>query len=238
MDSMAEELNQLIALQNVDIQLMEIEELKGDLPQEVAQLNRDLDDLGAGIQQHKDQLEGLAKDERHHQAQVTDSRVLLAKYQDQLLLVSSNRAYDALMSEIDGAKKIIDDGEMSLLEIEEQTHQISDQLKADELSLGTKTTQIESRKKSLAATIAETEKEAKTLTRQRTKLQGAVERRIYQTYERIRGAKGGVAVVPMTRGSCGSCYNELPAQLQREVKAMDQTLPCPSCGVILYYESE
>ena len=238
MDSMAEELHQLIALQKVDIQLMEIEELKGDLPQEVAQLNRDLDDLGAGIQQHKDQLESLAKDGRHHQAAVSDSKGHLAKYQDQLLLVSSNRAYDALMSEIDGAKQIIDDGEMSLLEIDEQTTQISEQLKADELSLGEKTTQIESRKNSLAATIAETEEQAKVLTRKRIKLQRAVERRIYQTYERIRGAKDGVAVVEMTRGSCGSCYNELPAQLQREVKAMDQTLSCSSCGVILYYEGD
>ena len=235
---MSEKLKSLIKLQIVDSKLMEIEELKGDLPAEVQRLNGELASLGAAIEASKNELVELEKDHRHRSAEVADHQEQLKKYQDQLVLVSTNRAYDALMAEIDGTKKIIDDHEFALLENDEKKQQLLDQQKADELALKEKGVLIAGRQKELAKTIEETFEEADKLEKERTHLQGKIDSGAYKTYERIRAARDGEAVVALSRGACGSCSIGIPVQQQAEIRAMDKIITCQSCGVILYYDGE
>jgi hypothetical protein len=215
---------------------MEIEEMKGDLPAEVARLTGELEALGAAIEATKNELQELEKDHRHRTAEVADNKEQLSKYQDQLVLISTNRAYDALMTEIDGSKQVIENHEFALLENEEKNQQLHDTQKVDELTLEEKRGLFAGRQKELEATIAETLEKAEELERQRVKLVGKIDSRDTTVYERIRAARDGEAVVRLSRGSCGSCFTGIPAQTQVEVRAMNKIITCHSCGVILYDE--
>ena len=55
----------------------------------------------------------------------------IAKLQDQLYLVKTNREYDALMTEIDFLKEELDNEEMRELELSEEKDQLTEQLETD-----------------------------------------------------------------------------------------------------------
>ena len=235
---MREVLLKLIDLQKIDSQLMDIEELKGDLPAEVARLDKQLESLSAGIADSKVEIEELSSKRRRLEAEVSDTEATVKKYQDQLILVSTNRAYDALMAEIDTAKQSAESDGMQALEIEEKIQQLTEQVKADEIALEEKTGLFAKHQKSLQQTIEETEVEATRLAGERKRVESKIDSSIYQNYERMRGAHNGEAVVEMSRGSCGSCFSELPAQLSADIRAMNSIITCPTCGVILYHSAE
>jgi uncharacterized protein len=55
-----------------------------------------------------------------------------------------------------------------------------------------------------------------------------------QAYERLRRAKGGVAVAGVLKGLCGGCHVSVPAHVLRTARGSAEFTPCPSCGRILY----
>lgn len=234
---MKENLALLVQLQSVDSQLLEIEELKGDLPAQVEQFNKALELLDKAIEGKQTRLEEIGHEQRHIQGTLAVTREQLKKYQEQLLAVSTNRAYDALMAEIDGTKKSVEEGDYRLLELGEEQERLADELKSDKLTAEDKREKLDSQQKSLGRTIAETEAQAKVLEGERIRIREQVDPRFYKSYERIRAARDGRAVVQMSRGSCGACYNSITAQRQVEIKAMNKIITCDSCGVILYWQN-
>jgi len=235
---MKESLTRLIKLQAIDTQLMEIEEQKGDLPAQVEYLTRELEKLKQGIDERNVRLKEIEKESRQLKASLEDTREHLKKYQEQLLLVSTNRAYDALTVEIDSARKTLDDDEFHLLELSEERQLLTDEIKADELQAGGKRTLLASQQESLQATIAETEAQTTALEKERQEILVQIEPKFLNAYERIRAARDGLAVVPMARNSCGVCFNRIPPQQQLEIKAMDKIVTCDSCGVILFWKKD
>ncbi len=235
---MKENLARLIKIQAVDSQLMEIEELKGDLPTQIADLTRAVETLDKTIAQKTDRFQEIEKEKRHLQGAINDAREHLKRYQDQLLVVSTNRAYDALMSEIDGARKTAEDGEFQILELDEEQARLTDELKAGKLEAEEKRSVMGVQQDSLRKTMADTEEQAKALEKERRKLRDKIEAQFYKTYERIRHAREGQAVVPLSRGSCGACYNRVPPQRAVEIKAKNKIITCDNCGVILHWYEE
>ncbi len=234
---MKENLARLIKLQTVDSQLMEIEEQKGDLPAQVEYLARQLENLEQGIAEKHVRLKQIEQERRRLQATLEETRGHLKKYLEQLLLVSTNRAYDAITREIDNAKKILDEGEFHMLELSEEDQHLTDEIKVDKLQAGEKRTELAAQQESLRATIAATETEARALEKERVEILAHIEPRYLGAYERIRGARDGLAVVAIARGACGVCFNRIPAQQQMEIKAMDKIVTCESCGIILFWEN-
>ena len=233
---MKEGLDKLIKLQSVDSQLMAIEALKGDLPAQLARRTRALEVLEKAIVVQQTRLQQIEHEKRQLQATIDDKRVHLKRYQDQLLVVSTNRAYDALMAEIDSAKKTVENSEFQLLELDEEHVRLTDELKAHELEVEEKRSVMVVHEEDLRITISETEVQAKALEKERRKLERKIESRYYRSYERIRAARDGQAVVLLSRNSCGACYNRFPPQRLVEIKAMDRIITCDSCGVILHWE--
>lgn len=234
---MKESLRRLIKLQEIDTQLMDIEEQKGDLPAAVERLTRDVDQLLDNLTTRGERSEEIEKESRLLQGQLESTREQLKKYQEQLLLVSTNRQYDALMAEIDNAKNILDEGEYHLLELSEESQRLVDEVKADEMDVERKREELGIQQESLKKMIAATEAEKKSLQNERKKLVASIESQYLRAYERIRAARDGIAVAELSRGSCGVCYNRVPPQQQVEIRAMDKIITCESCGIILFQEN-
>ncbi|MFL5735625.1 MAG: zinc ribbon domain-containing protein [Chloroflexia bacterium] len=55
-----------------------------------------------------------------------------------------------------------------------------------------------------------------------------------QAYERLRRAKGGVAVAAVQQGLCGGCHVGVPAHVLRTARASAEFTLCPTCGRFLY----
>ena len=235
---MKESLTLLIKLQTVDTELMELEEALGDLPTQVKHLSRDLETVHQVTGEKEARVQEIEKEKRSLRAKMDDAQVQLERYKDQLLVVSTNRAYDALTTEIDGADKMIEDGEFHLLELDEEDQRLTDELKEDGLKAEAMGATLGTQQQQLKEALASTEQRSKALGKEREKLVSRIKPRFMSSYERIRAAREGRAVVNLSRGSCGACYNRVPVQRQMEIKAMDSIIICDGCGVILYWESD
>ncbi len=99
--SLNKSLEKLIELQDIDTRLYEIEELKGGLPEKVKTLATQIENLKTENDESSTRIDEIAKEVRSAAQIIEDGSVKLAKYKEQLYLVTSNKEYDALLKEID-----------------------------------------------------------------------------------------------------------------------------------------
>lgn len=230
---MEKKLQLLYALQLVDSSYDELQELKGDLPQIVQELEQTLDAKKA----LKKELEKTAKDSIAQRnaadAEIIHLKELIEKYKNQQFQVKTNKQYDALAREIDYCQEQIVklQKEMDVLEgkaaiAKEDAQKLVPEIEALEKQLAEK-------KKELAAVNKEHEDEEQKLKKQREKIVEKLSKTDYKMYERIRAARDGKAVVPVRRNSCAGCYNRVPPQKILELRKNNALHTCERCGRIL-----
>ena len=88
---MQETVTKLIALQKIDSRLLEIEEIKGDLPIIVEKTENLVNNLKDEVVNNVDAIKEIEKTIRELGFKVEDSNEKLKKYKDQLYLVKSNK---------------------------------------------------------------------------------------------------------------------------------------------------
>jgi len=233
-----EELTQLIKLQRVDQELMRIEELKGDLPERVREIKESLKERKALVEEYTDRIEEIQKEERKHEALVDDHTEKIKEKQDQLYLVTTNKEYDALTSEIEQFKKKVDESEMWMVEFSDEIDQLKEKLSMEEHRIEEMEEELEEREAELKKTIEKTEEEQAKLESQRKKIVEKIPRPKLSKYNRIRNARNGLAVVPVIRGACGGCQQRIPPQSLVEIRSGNRMLPCEICGRFLYWPEE
>mgnify|MGYP000271165141 CR=1 FL=1 len=91
-------------------------------------------------------------------------------------------------------------------------------------------------KKELESHISETEEEYTELSKCREKVVTNIDQQNLTLYDRVRGAREGVAVVPVVNHACGGCHSRIPSQLEAEIRSGDTMKQCNSCRRILYWE--
>ena len=100
------QLKNLILLQDVDLKIIKINSIAGDLPERVRLKEKLINDLNLEVQNKNKRIEELEKEARKLDAENGDAQIKLDKHKEQLFLVKSNKEYDALNHEIDHLKKI------------------------------------------------------------------------------------------------------------------------------------
>lgn len=226
-------LQYLFALQVIDTRLKDIEELKGDLPALVNELEKKVNELQQKIKDLNLAFKQAKIDRDNADDELIDLAEKIEKYKSQQLHVKSNKQYDALTKEIEMAeeKSTKLEKEMELLEgkikltkadIENLTAQL------EEVN-----TELEDRKRELQEVNREHKKEELKLHHEREKLSVRIDKAGLERYERIRKAKGGQAVVPIKRDSCGGCFNRIPPQKILEIRQNSNLYSCEHCGRIL-----
>ena len=233
---MKETLNQLIELQEIDCRLYEINELKGDLPEKVLDQEKELDVYKSENDVKDARVQEIEHTSRKHNAEVEDFNVKLTKYKDQLYLVTSNKEYDALNTEIDSMKKAISDSETVILSEEDEKNVLNEVIKSNSNKIETVTLTLEENKSELKSALSKTQAEEKKLLKSRTGLVKEIDNRYLGTYERLMGARDGAGMVSMIKSSCGSCYTKLPPQMIIEVKDNNKIITCPSCSIFLFWD--
>lgn len=230
---MENRLKYLYALQIVDSQLQEVHELKGDLPQIVEELGTKIDALKSRSKELSSTIKQVKTDRDNADDEIVDLAEKVEKYKTQQLNVKSNKQYDALTKEIDAAEK-----KSSQLEKEMGTYEGKLEVSKQNLETVTKeleeiTQEFDERKKELRGVNKEHEKEELQFEHQREKTIARLDKSDIERYERIKNAKGGIAVVPIKRNACGGCFSRVPPQKMLEIRQNSRLYTCEHCGRIL-----
>ena len=235
---MQETVTKLIALQKIDSRLLEIEEIKGDLPIIVEKTENLVNNLKDEVVNNLDAIKEIEKTIRELGFKVEDSNEKLKKYKDQLYLVKSNKEYDALMLEIDHIKDFLDGVETNILELEEKKSSFEEKNKSNEIDIESNQKRLDESTLELSNAMTSTKSEEDGLNNERDGLVKNIADNLISSYEQLRNARDGKAMVSINRGACGYCFNQLPPQFVIEVKQNNSIKNCDSCGVFLYYDLE
>jgi predicted nucleic acid-binding Zn-ribbon protein len=93
--------------------------------------------------------------------------------------------------------------------------------------------ELEERRAALAEVSKATEEQELQFAHKREKILVHIAKPDLAVYHRIRKARKGKAVVPVTRNACGGCFARVPPQKILELRRNDRIFTCEHCGRIL-----
>src|SRR5262249_2469154 len=117
-NNVEQKLKLLYSLQQVDSQLLEVQELKGDLPSIVAGLEAKTGELKAKVKELNDFIKKAKAERDSADVEIIDLGEKVEKYKSQQLQVKSNKQYDALTKEIESAEQRTTLLEKTMAEVE------------------------------------------------------------------------------------------------------------------------
>jgi predicted nucleic acid-binding Zn-ribbon protein len=228
-----EKLSKLYALQKVDSSLDELEEMKGDLPAEVADLEAQMNEQENHVQELEATIKQAVVDRDKADLETVSLREKIEKYKTQQYQVKSNRQYDALSREIDAAQEMISQHERNIETLEGKMTVAREDLEKAKALIEGISKELNEKRQELEEVSKSNEDEELRLKHNREKLVVRIDRSDLALYERVRKAKGGLAVVPVKRNACGGCYNAVPPQKVLELRRNNRIYTCEHCGRIL-----
>lgn len=230
---MESKLRNLYALQYIDSNLDELEEMKGDLPSEIRSLEGRVEGLTAQRAALDQAMKTAFAQRDHADSEIVTLRDKVERYKVQQTKVRTNKEYDALTKEMDTATETISrlEKEMEALENKATLARSEIEVLGEQLQELQKV--LDEKNVDLTEITRTTEAEELKFRNDRLKLVSRITKADTATYERIRKAKKGMAIVAVKRGACGGCFNRVPPQKILELKQNSRIYTCEHCGRIL-----
>jgi predicted nucleic acid-binding Zn-ribbon protein len=217
----AAKLEALLTLQHLDSQLDEIRRVRGDLPEEV----RDLED---------EEIQGLNDFIKSRKQASKDAETLIKKYDEQQQNVRNNREFEAIAKEIELQRLEIQIADKKIKESQYQIDVKNAEISGTKSKLDERRKDLDNKKGELDTIVGENEEEERGIMAQREEATKPVEDRLLTAYTRIRGnVRNGLAVVLVRRDACGGCFNTVPPQRQADIISHKKIIVCEHCGRIL-----
>jgi uncharacterized protein len=236
--SISDKLKALYNLQQVDSKMDEIAILKGELPMEVSDLEDEITGLKTRLKKLESSVSEIELEIARHNNNIKESETLIGKYEKQLDNVKNNREFDALTKEIELQKLEIQLSQKKIRETTQSRDSKKEALDGISAKLAQRSKDVESKKVELQKIIEKTEKEEVKLNKESEKARKDIEPRLLASYDKIRKTyRNGLAVVTVSRGACGGCFNRIPPQLIIEIGVMKKIIACEHCGRVLVDES-
>ncbi len=236
--SIAEKLKALYALQQIDSKMGEIAILKGELPMEVSDLEDEITGLKTRLRKLESSVAEIDHEIARHNNNIKESESLIVKYEKQLDNVKNNREFDALTKEIELQRLEIQLSQKKIREANAARETKAESLDAINTKLTQRNKDVDSKKVELQKIIEKTEKEESKLVKESDKARKDIDERLLVSYDKIRKTyRNGLAVVTVSRGACGGCFNRIPPQLQIEIGVMKKIIACEHCGRVLIDDS-
>jgi predicted nucleic acid-binding Zn-ribbon protein len=226
----------LVALQEIDVRIRDLERERQVLPARMDEIDQILSSKQGELSAETNQLDECEMARRMLESDLRAEKEKIKKWEARLNEIKSNRDYQALSREIESARKanlgIEDEILHKMQDIEDLKISVSqkeEDLAAEAGKLSSEQTELKKKLDSFNARISEEEKVRK-------KALADVSGRYLRQYDTIRKRRDGVAVVPVLDEHCQGCHMGIPPQLYNVVLLGQQIEFCPFCHRILYYK--
>ena len=168
--------------------------------------------------------------------QMNNSR--LAKSQEKLSAVKTNKEYQSLLKEIEEIKKINSKIEDEMLQCLEQIDATKQTMAKNQEAYQQIEAQIQAEKATIEQEASHDRDEMQQLQTEWDKISAKADPEIIQHYENVAQMGNGVAVVPVNNSVCQGCYMNIPPQMYNELHRFDKLMFCPHCQRIIYLQEE
>lgn len=232
--SVEDRLQNLYQLQTYLSEIDRIKTLRGELPNEVKDLEDEIIRFQTRIQKYKDEINDLKSLIAEKKADIEVRRAKIEKYEDQINNVRNNREFSFLEKEKEFEGLEIELCEKNIREANEKKELKESEIVVAEEGLNDQRHILEEKKKELDAIVSETRMEEENIRAKVKDLEQKIDDYTLAAFKRIRkNARNGLGIVTVQRSACGGCFNKIPPQRQLEIKMHRKVIVCEYCGRIM-----
>ncbi|MBI4495584.1 MAG: hypothetical protein HY697_01485 [Deltaproteobacteria bacterium] len=234
---MRELLERLLALQTVDLKIQEMGRGKAEIPQRIASLEEELRREEEKMAAERADLERLQKERRQKEKELEEETDRVKKAESRVFEIKTNKEYQAVLKEIEGAKKLNRQREEEILAILEKVEEKQLYLKETEQQLALHRQEFQGRISELTRHAAAYDEEMASGEREREERQRKIPPELLSRYRRLQEKRHGIAVARVVNGVCQACHMNLRPQLYIELQKQEVLIECPNCNRILFWEN-
>ena len=233
-NTIEEKLKQLLEIQDIDMQLNDIEEIKGDLPDEAKTLASELDAMQTRLQQDQQDVASLEQAIKTQRVRIKDSNQLAQRHKEQQMNVRNNREYDALTKEIELQELDKQLSEKKIKAYYEQIEKKKHVIEQASAAIQKKEQTLTDKQQKLKEIVEDSQEEDRSLQQQRTELINNLDKDLIWSYENIRKkTNNNLAIAVIKQGACSGCCILVCPQICVVINKKEEVVNCEHCGRIL-----
>lgn len=235
---MNELIEQLVALQHIDLKIDQIDDKIKAEQEELDQRISEMAEREDRIREREERMSELEKERRTLEDEMSDKIAHVKERQSKMMQVQTSREQTALLKEIEDAKKSAKENEDKIVAIMEEAEKLAAAATEDKNLLKAEKALVEEAREKVRTAIDDLNKGRKTKQNKREKQAEAINGSMIRKYELLRSRRNGLAIVNVLDGVCQGCFMNLPPQQFNRLLKGDQVLECPSCQRLLYHQAE
>jgi uncharacterized protein len=232
--SIKETLNDLVVLQKFEDEIRITEKELAEVDGRINALNSQLNEYEEKLAQSHQVLEQLKKQYRSDESEMQMVEHQIAKSEEKLGAVKTNKEYQSTLKEIDDLKVKASLIEDRMLETLDQNESVEHQIRENEADLAEVKIQVEEKQ----AVIREHSEQRKIILERRQQERDSVLDRlssdIKDRYSKVKRQGRGIAIAAVVDAVCQVCRMNIPPQQFNELMKMDSMHMCPNCQRIIY----
>jgi predicted nucleic acid-binding Zn-ribbon protein len=228
------DLRNLIALQETEQKITELQKEISDIPQKIQSYQDEIHRIKEAHQRQVTKNQELSMLRRTREGDVDAMSSKLAKLKDQLMTVKTNKEYTAMLHEIQMAQERIRKTEDEILEIMEEMENLEEGLNTSEKEGGAKTGALEESIRRAEESIPRLEAEKSSLEEDKSSLEKSLGDEMLTHYRRIARIGKGIALAEAKDELCTMCHVRIRPQVYAELLKTDSICMCDSCSRILF----
>ncbi|HYK90064.1 MAG TPA: C4-type zinc ribbon domain-containing protein [Acidobacteriota bacterium] len=228
------DLRNLIALQDLEMKIANIQKQISDTPLNIQGFRGELNRIKQAHAERVAHAQELTKQRRTLEGEVDMMRTKLSKLKDQLMSVKTNKEYTAMLHEIQMAEDRIRSEEDKILVIMEEMESKEQDLKGAEKALKATTLMLEEKIRVCENAVPGLEAERARLHEERRAMEAHVETELLARYRRIAEARKGIALAEAKDELCTACHVRIRPQVYADLLRTESIHACDSCSRILF----
>ncbi len=238
MNDLSRDISLLVSIARLDAALynhrLELEHLPG----RIAAAERQLSGFDAEKEKSINSFDEMKKEHRSLEQGLEDDETRIVKFKNDLMGVSTNKEYTAVLKEIELKEEEIGKKEERILELMDSLEETGEKHEDMLRELASKRGVVEAEKKKFEERVAFLEEDSKKLGAEKPTFLSELDPLVQRRYQRLIEKYGDVAATRVLGETCGGCGTQLPPQIAVEAKKNNQLISCQNCGRILIHYAD
>jgi hypothetical protein len=228
-DSVREKIHRLIELQEIEQRSAALQSIIDKHPRQIETLENRLAEAEAAIAQAKSRLSALQKNYREQESEAKNLLSRIAKSEEKLRSVKTNKEYQSSLKEIDDIKMSHSGIEDRMLEILEEMDAVEAEITAREREYAAEAALIREEKEELMQEVEQKKAELEKLSKKGQAVLDQIDAALLKRYKNVKYVTGTTAVAAVKNAVCLGCNVNIPPQMFNELQRFDRLLNCPFC---------
>ncbi len=229
------QIEQLVALQHIDSEILELMSELEAAPKEVEGLQAMFDEKEGQRAGAQEKIDHLKQQEKRLLDEIEEDTLKIKKAKNKLMMVSNTKEYHAMMREMDNMEKLNRMREEERVALSEELERQTSGLEDISSELENLRSVLDAKKENLETRVNKAKSRLTGLDKQRKNSGSSVPPPVLSRYEFIRSRLDSPVIVPVEQGVCSGCHIAIPPQSFIELQKGQQILSCPNCQRLIYW---